>query len=76
MARAKISNAVFRLKHGATVRIPGIPDEMTFINGEEFQIVADVVYMRGFPLPPGMQVAVIDWIDKNKNLFIGDTRNF
>ena len=76
MAKARISNAVLRLKHGATVRVPGIPDEMTFANGEEFHIVADVLYMRGFPLPGGMQGPMIDWITKNKNLFVGDTRNF
>lgn len=76
MARVKISNSVFRLKHGATIQVPGIPDAMTFINGEEFQIVADVLYMRGFPLPGGMQGPMINWVINNKNLFVGDTRNF
>lgn len=76
MARAKISNAVFRLKHGATVQVPGIPDAITLSNGEEFHIVGDVIYMRGHMLPPGMQDPMIDWVTKNKNLFVEDTRNF
>lgn len=76
MARVRISNAVFRLKHGGTIQVPGIPDAMTFINGEEFQIVVDVLYMRGFPLSPAMQDPMIDWIINNKKLFVGDTRNF
>jgi len=76
MARARISNAVFRLKHGATVQIPGIPDPLVLPNGQEFQIVADVVYMNGFPLSPGMQKPIIDWILANKVLFVPDTRNF
>jgi len=76
MARARISNAVFRLKHGATVQVPGIPDALTLPNGQEFQIVADVVYMNGFPVSPGMQNPIIDWILKNQILFVPDTRNF
>ena len=76
MARARISNAVYRLKHGKTVQIPGIPDPLVLQNGEEFHIVGDVVYMSGFPLSPGMQNPVIDWITKNPLLFVADTRNF
>jgi len=71
-----IANSVFRLKYAETVRLPGISQDMVFKSGEEFHIVADVVYMQGFILPIPMQGPVKDWILKNPKKFIDDTRNF
>jgi hypothetical protein len=76
MARARISNAVYRLKHGKTVQIPGIPDPLVLRDGEEFHIVGDVLYMHGAMLAPGLQDPIINWIIKNPLLFVADTRNF
>lgn len=75
MARVKIANKVFRLKHGGEYDIPMLA-KMTFINGQEFHIVADLLYMNGFPVPGGMQGPLINWIVNNKLLFVEDTRNF
>jgi len=57
MARVKIANKVFRLKHGGEYDIPMLA-KLTFINGQEFHIVADLLYMNGFPLPMAMQTPV------------------
>ena len=76
MAKRSIADRVFRLKISETVRLNGIPQDMEFKSGEEFHIVADVVYMRGFPLPAGMQTPVKNWILKNEVKFIDDTRIF
>lgn len=74
--RAKYSNKVLRLKHGETVQLKGIPQSVTFRNGEEFHIVHDVVYMQGHPLEAGWQKPVIDWIEANPQKFVDDTRIF
>ena len=76
MANAKISNKVFRLKRAGTFNLPGIPDPLTFDNGEEFHIVGDVLYRKGFPVPAGFQGPIINWIVNNQILFVEDTRNF
>ena len=76
MSRVNIENRDYRLKNGKKTKKSGINETFDFKNGQEFHIVADVVYMGGFPLPPGMQKPFIDWILKNKNLFVGDTRHF
>lgn len=76
MSRVNIENRVYRLKHGKKTNISGINETLDFKDGQEFHIVADVVYMGGFPLPGGMQKPFIEWILKNKNLFVEDTRHF
>jgi hypothetical protein len=76
MANAKISNKVFRLKRAGTFNLPGIPDPVTFDNGEEFHIIGDVLYMKGFLVPGNLQHPIINWIVNNKILFVEDTRNF
>jgi hypothetical protein len=72
----KNSNRVFRLKHGKETMIPGVNDPFQFQDGQEFHIVADMMYMGGFPLPPGLQKPVMDWVLANPVLFVEDTRNF
>ena len=76
MSRVNIENRVYRLKHGKKTNIPGINEAFDFKDGQEFHIVADVVYMGGFPLPGGMQKPFIGWVLNNKNLFVEDTRHF
>lgn len=74
MAKRAIGDMVLRLKQAETVNFPGIPQPMEFKSGEEFHIVADVVYMQGFPLPPAMQSAMYNWLVNNPTKFIGDNR--
>jgi hypothetical protein len=76
MARVNIENRVFRLKHGKETRVPGVKDAFQFQDGQEFHIVADVIYMGGHPLPPGLQKPLIDWVLGNRILFVEDTRHF
>ena len=49
---------------------------LNFESGQEFHIVADVLYMNGILLIPGLQKLLINWILNNKNLFVEDTRIF
>lgn len=76
MSRVKITNKVYRLKHPQQLNVPGNPDELRFDGGQEFHIVADVLYMNGFPIPQSMQDYLIKWIMDNPLYFIEDTRNF
>jgi hypothetical protein len=74
MSRVKYSNKVFRLKKAMEVNLKGVPQTLQFTLGEEFHIVADVLYMKGFRAM--FQKPIIDWIEANPNLFVDDTRNF
>ncbi len=76
MGIQKNSNRVFRLKHGKETMVPGVSDSLHLKDGEEFHIVADMMYMSGFPLPPGLQKPIMDWVLGNPILFVEDTRNF
>lgn len=75
MANVKISNIVYRLKHDNTVEIAS-SQPLIFKGGAEFHIVADVIYMGGYPLPIGLQNFLINWVTSNPNLFVQDTRIF
>lgn len=59
-----ISNKILLLKRAAS-----LTEEMSFPTGTEFHIVSDVVYMKGFPLPPDLQSLVYNWIVANPKLF-------
>tara|TARA_B100000927_G_C16042315_1_gene299583 strand:+ start:80 stop:310 length:231 start_codon:yes stop_codon:yes gene_type:complete len=76
MSDRLIADKVFRLKKGENLKLEGIPQVMEFNNGEEFHIVAGVLYMKGFPLPGGFQRPLIEWILNNPKKFIDDTRIF
>lgn len=76
MARVNIVNRVFRLKRPHTLTSPSLPNPLNFKGGDEFHIVADVVYMGGFPLPANLQKFITDWIMGNQHLFVEDTRHF
>jgi hypothetical protein len=75
MANVKISNIVYRLKHNNTLDLPN-SQPMIFKGGEEFHIVADVIYMGGYPVPRGLQNFLINWVTSNPSLFVQDTRIF
>jgi hypothetical protein len=75
MAKVKITNKVFRLKHKKEITAPN-GDMLKFKSGEEFHIVADVLYMNGYLIPSGLQTFLINWVTNNKILFVEDTRIF
>ena len=74
MSRVKYSNKVFRLTKPMEINLKGVPQTLQFKLGEEFHMVADVLYIRG--VMSMIQKPIIDWIEANPNLFIDDTRNF
>lgn len=76
MSKVKYSNKVFRLVKPMEVSFNGIPEPLKFKLGEEFHIVADVLYMNGFPLAAAFQRPIINWIESNPRLFVDDTRQF
>ena len=67
----RIDQLVLKLKNETTLN-----NGLTFPAGTEFEIVIDVVYMKGFPLPPAMQNEMYNWLVGNPQLFIDDTRRF
>ena len=48
--------------------------DLQFKLGEEFHIVADVLYRQGHLSM--IQKPIIDWIEANPTLFVDDTRQF
>lgn len=53
--------------------------DMKFPAGTDFEIVADVVYMSGYPIPLEFQKFVYTWLTSNmddKNMFFEDLRRF
>jgi len=57
------TNKILVLKNDAK-----LPNGLEFKSATEFHIVMDVVYMKGFPLPQGLQATIIHWLEDNKNL--------
>jgi len=49
---------------------------VVFDKGQEIEIVMDVVYVSGYPLPPEMQAMVLSWINENSKLFKETTRKW
>ena len=47
-----------------------------FPAGQEIEIVMDVVYVGGYPLPPNMQALTIHWITQNPTLFKDVTKKW
>ena len=75
MSRVKVVDSVYRLKNDYELKFPNM-DNISLKGGQEFHIVADVLYMGGYPLPAGLQTPIIDWIMNNPALFIGDNRSW
>ena len=67
----KIVQKVYRLKEDVR-----IGKSVKLDKGQEIEVVRDVVYMGGHPLPPGYQKLFLDWILNNQNLLHNDTRKF
>jgi len=66
-----IKNAVFKLLRKTTLQ-----NGVTLPEGQELEVVMDVVYMGGYPIPPNMQPLVLNWIKNNPNLFADVTRKW
>lgn len=74
MAKVKINQKILILRKDAKIN-----DELKFDAGTEFEIVSDVVYMGGFPVPPQMQPIFFKWLldnMSNPQLFKEDFRRF
>lgn len=48
--------------------------DVNFTKGQELEVVGNVIYMNGFPLPLDMQSSFNKWISENNKLFQDDTR--
>ena len=66
-----MKNSVLRLKESAEIM-----NGLKLPKGQELEVVQDVVYMNGYPLPPELQPIVFNWVVKNQNLFENDTRDW
>jgi len=74
MARVKITQKILILKKDVE-----LIKDLTLSAGTEIEIVSDVVYIKGYPVPPEMQNIFFNWILKNMNdnsLFKEDFRRF
>jgi hypothetical protein len=66
-----MNGQVYRLKKDAEVT-----KGLSLKAGQELEIVMNVVYMGGFPIPPDMQTLFLNFIKNNKELFVDDTRTW
>ena len=66
-----IQNKVLRLEKKATLK-----NGVELPAGQEIEIVMDVVYMGGYPLPPNMQGMMLNWVTSNPTLFKETTKNW
>ena len=51
-----------------------LPGGFKFPKGTEFETLNKVVYMQGMPIATNTQGVLLDWIEKNPELFTNDTR--
>lgn len=66
-----IENKVLKLLKESTLN-----NGVKFPSGQEIEVVMDVVYIGGFPLPRNMQAITLSWIKENQNLFVDITRKW
>ena len=66
-----IQNRVYRLKIDTRLQ-----NGIELKAGQEIEVVTDVVYMGGYPIPPTTQATVLNWIKTNPNLFNDVTKNW
>lgn len=66
-----IDNRVFKLLKN-TILDNGIK----LSEGQEFEVVTDVVYMEGYPVPPNMQTFMLKWIINNPDIFADVTKKW
>jgi len=53
-----------------------LSNDLKFKKGQEFELVKNMVYMRGIPVQPNMQRYIYNWIINNQKLFVDDTRTW
>lgn len=53
-----------------------ITKDISLPNGQEVEIVNDVVYVNGHPVPPAFQKLFLDYIVNNQSLFDDVTKNW
>lgn len=66
-----IRNKVFRLLKTVTLK-----NGVKLLEKQELEVVMDVVYMEGYPIPPNMQALILNWIKTNPSLFVDVTRKW
>jgi len=66
-----IRNKVFRLLKTVTLK-----NGVKLLEKQELEVVMDVVYMEGYPIPPNMQPLILNWIKTNPSLFVDVTRKW
>jgi hypothetical protein len=66
-----IQNKVYRLKEGVEVA-----KDMPLPAGQEVEIVMDVVYVNGYPVPPAMQKLFLDYVTNNESKFDDVTKKW
>lgn len=66
-----IQNKVYRLKEDVT-----ITKDIKLNKGQEIEIVMDVVYINGHPLPPNFQLFFLNWVKNNEKYLDDDTRQW
>jgi hypothetical protein len=66
-----IENKVLKLLKDSTLQ-----NGVKFSVGQEIEVVMDVVYIGGYPLPPNMQAITLSWIKENPSIFKDVTINW
>lgn len=66
-----IQNIVYRLKEAVEVA-----KDMPLPAGQEVEIVMDVVYINGYPVPPTMQKLFLDYVTNNVSKFEDITKKW
>lgn len=66
-----IQNKVYKL-----LKDSRLPTGVELKAGQEIEIVTDVVYMGGYPLPAAHQATFLKWIVENPKLFRDETRTW
>jgi len=66
-----IRNKVFRLLKTVTLK-----NGVKLLEKQELEVVMDVVYMEGYPIPPNIQALILNWIKTNPSLFVDVTRKW
>lgn len=68
---SQIQNRVYKLKKATLIK-----KDLPLQEGQELEIVTDVVYMNGYMLPPEMQNLFYSFIKNNPSLFDDVTKKW
>ena len=66
-----IKNRVYKLNKATK-----LSNGVEFPVNQELEVVMDVVYVGGYPLPFNMQSLVLNWINSNPLLFTDTTKKW